>query len=245
LLIGHGTNVNNDNISVKANVMLVNMPAPSEPNASPNQPLAASGKESYHHGDLKRALIAAATVLIETGGSKALTLRAAATAAGVSIAAPYRHFPDRDALLAAVLTQAFDDLAATTETARQACADPLQALKASGLAYVRFAVARPHIYRLMFGPECHKAAYPALAKSGMAAFDVLRRAVAACQTQGLVRGTDPQTTALAGWALSHGLASLCTDGLLNKPDTPTDMEGMASILIDMLIHGVQAPAEGK
>ena len=74
-------------MSVKANVMLVNMPTPSEPNASPNQPLAASGKESYHHGDLKRALIAAATVLIETGGSKALTLRAAATAAGVSIAA--------------------------------------------------------------------------------------------------------------------------------------------------------------
>lgn len=232
-------------MSVKANVMLVNMPTPSEPNASANQPLAASGKESYHHGDLKRALIAAATVLIETGGSKALTLRAAATAAGVSIAAPYRHFPDRDALLAAVLTQAFGDLAAATDAARQACAEPLQALKACGVAYVRFAVNRPNLYRLMFGPECKKSAYPDLATSGMAAFDVLRRAVAACQTQGLIRGTDPQTTALAGWALTHGLASLWTDDLLSATVAEQGVDASASTLIDMLIQGVHTTTGGK
>jgi AcrR family transcriptional regulator len=223
--------------------MLVNMLPQYKPDVSSDHPLAYPGKESYHHGDLKRALIESATALIEKGGSKALTLRAAATAAGVSIAAPYRHFSDRDALLAAVLTQAFWDLAAATEAARLVCTDPLEALKASGVAYVRFAVARPHIYRLMFGPECNKAAYPTLAESGMAAFDVLRCAVAACQAQCLIRGTDPQATALAGWALTHGLASLCTDGLLSGPETSNDMERTTSSVIDMLIHGVLAPQD--
>lgn len=227
------------------NVMLVNMPFPPDDEPHTTLPAAPLGKEAYHHGDLKRALTAAATVLIETGGSKALTLRAAATAAGVSIAAPYRHFPDREALLAAVLTQAFGDLAAATDAARQACAEPLQALKACGVAYVRFAVNRPNLYRLMFGPECNKSAYPDLATSGMAAFDVLRRAVAACQTQGLIRGTDPQTTALAGWALTHGLASLWTDDLLSATVAEQGVEASASTLIDMLIQGVQAPAGGK
>lgn len=218
--------------------MLVNMNTPTEP----NQPPAAPNKESYHHGDLRRSLIAAATVLIETGGSKALTLRAAATAAGVSIAAPYRHFPDREALLASVLTQAFSELATATDTARHACKGPLEALKACGMAYVRFTLNRPNLYRLMFGPECKKAAHPDLAQSGMAAFDVLRQAVSLCQAHGLVAGTDPQVTALAGWALTHGLATLCTDGLLPGLGEPASVEDATAAAIDMLIRGVLTPA---
>jgi AcrR family transcriptional regulator len=201
---------------------------------------AAAAEAPYHHGDLPRTLVAAATQLIESeGGAGRLSLRAAAEAAGVSVAAPYRHFADREALLAATLAQGFDDLARHTERARRAARSPLAALTATGLAYVRFAAKRPRLYRLMFGPECEKAAYPELMRAGHAALAVLHEAVAQCRAAGLI-GTrsSVQEVALAGWALVHGLASLHADGLLRGSAAERHLDATAKALMRVLVEGV-------
>ncbi len=215
--------------------MIARSPPSKPPVASPGT----DARPAYHHGDLRRALIDAATRLIEDGAERRLTLRAAAEAAGVSVAAPYRHFADREALLAEVLTEGFGELAERTEAARQSAGGPLQALEATGLAYVRFAGDRPRLYRLMFGPECDKSRFPALMQAGQEALAVLRHAVADCQAAGLVRGSHPAGVALAGWALSHGLASLHVDGLLASAGTPRDPQALARQLIGMLVDGVR------
>jgi AcrR family transcriptional regulator len=177
-------------------------------------PPAHASKPAYHHGDLANALVDAAQRLIEAGGSSRLTLRAAAQAACVSAAAPYRHFDDREALLAAVLAKGFRELAQGTDAARRAAADPLSGLLAVGQAYVAFAAARPAIYRLMFGPECDKASHPTLMAAGQEALAVLTQAVLDCRLAGVIEEADVAPVVLAAWSLSHGLASLQADGLL-------------------------------
>lgn len=196
-------------------------------------------KASYHHGDLPRALVAAAGELIEAGEGARLTLRAAAQSAGVSVAAPYRHFADREALLAATLAAGFKELTRRTDAARGAHTDPVDALVACGLAYVQFAADRPHIYGLMFGPECDKAHYPDLMEAGHAALAVLHHAVADCHAAGLIGAADVQQVALAGWALTHGLASLYADGLLSGTPAASHLDATARALIGMLINGVR------
>lgn len=200
-------------------------------------------KAGYHHGDLARALVLAATQLVVQGGPAALTLREAARLAGVSVAAPYRHFADREALLAAVLAEGFDGLAAHTEAARLAAPDALAALRAVGLAYVEFAVLHPSVYRLMFGPECDKASHPALLAAGERARGVLVRAVVDAQAAGRIAAGPPDTVALAGWSICHGLASLHVDGLL-AGTIPMPIDLAAQALVDMLLTGAtrDAPA---
>jgi AcrR family transcriptional regulator len=197
----------------------------------------AADTRTYHHGDLPRALVRAARQLVEQAGPAALTLREAARLAGVSVAAPYRHFADREALLAAVLTEGFDELAECTEAARQAAPDALQALRAVGLAYVAFAAQRASIYRLMFGPECDKAHHPALMAAGQRALGVLVQAVRDAQAAGRVAPGPPEAVALAGWSLCHGLASLHADGLL-AGTLPVPVDAAAEALVDMLLAGV-------
>lgn len=198
-----------------------------------------SAKAPYHHGDLPRTLVAAATRLLESGGSAHVTLRSTAQAAGVSIAAPYRHFASRAALFACVLTEGFHDLARCTSAARDAQEDPIEALLACGVAYVRFAAARPQLYRLMFGPECDKQSFPELMLAGQAALAVLEQAVAACQASGVIGPADVPQLALTGWSLTHGLASLYTDGLLTDSPAAQNIEATARIVIMTLINGVR------
>lgn len=194
-------------------------------------------KPPYHHGDLARALVQSATALVEQHGPAGLTLREAARRAGVSVAAPYRHFADRAALLAAVLAEGFDGLTEHTETARRAAPDALAALRAVGVAYVDFAAAHPSVYRLMFGPDCDKPAYPALMAAGERALGVLVRSVRDAQAAGRIQPGAPEPLALAGWSICHGLASLHVDGLL-AGTLPMPVHEAAERLVDMLLAGV-------
>ncbi len=200
----------------------------------------AAEKTAYHHGDLKRALIDAAWQLVETAGLSKLTLREAARVAGVSVAAPYRHFANHEALLAAVLSKGFLELAQRTNAARGSAAHALAGLEAVGVAYVDFAADHPAIYRLMFGPGCDKAAHPELLNAGQEALGVLVRAVQTCQAAGLVPNPDTETVALAGWSLCHGLASLHADGIL-AATLPGDVHWRAQALVRMLLVGVVVP----
>jgi AcrR family transcriptional regulator len=242
--------------------MVVNMPTPRRPGPhagekeapAPKRTRRANGptgagakpaltpKPAYHHGDLARALVLSATALVEQGGPGALTLREAARRAGVSVAAPYRHFADRAALLAAVLAEGFDGLAEHTERARRAAPDALAALRAVGVAYVDFAAAHPSVYRLMFGPDCDKPAYPDLMAAGERALAVLVRSVRDAQAAGRVQAGPAEPVALAGWSLCHGLASLHVDGLLTAT-LPMPVHDAAEQLVDMLVRGV-ATREG-
>ena len=194
--------------------------------------------QGYHHGDLRRALLIAACQMVAEGGGQALTLRGAAQRAGVSAAAPYRHFADREALLAAVLTAGFDELTAATDTARVAAADPVSAYLAVGDAYLRFAALNPQLYRLMFGVECNKPAYPQLLEAGQRAFGVVLRAAQDCAQAGLIGTRPPEPVALAGWTLVHGLASLHVDGVLGLV-LPLPLAEAAAGLFEILVEGVR------
>ncbi|MBW2257316.1 MAG: TetR/AcrR family transcriptional regulator, partial [Deltaproteobacteria bacterium] len=109
---------------------------------------------SYHHGDLRRALVDAALLLIERSGASGVTLRGAARLAGVSQTAPYRHFSDKRALLAAVAEQGFQSLSTQLREASASHeGDPMGRLRALGVAYVHFAQAQPSHFRVMFGPQ--------------------------------------------------------------------------------------------
>lgn len=107
-------------------------------------------KSAYHHGNLAQALIEAALKLVEQGGAVAVSLRDLAQSLGVSRAAPYRHFADRDVLLATVAARGFEDLVALYEDALAGPGDGRVQLRAAGRAFYDFATRRPGLYRLMF-----------------------------------------------------------------------------------------------
>lgn len=112
--------------------------------------IAPMSQERYHHGDLANALVNAALDLVEHGGAEAVSLRDLAHSLGVSRAAPYRHFKDRDALLAAVAARGFEDLVVVYEVALASPGDGRARLRAASQAFFDFATGRPGLYRLMF-----------------------------------------------------------------------------------------------
>src|SRR5215831_9732799 len=111
-----------------------------------------AAQRSYHHGDLRQALIRSALEILSQAGAAGLSLRAAARRARVSAMAPYRHFADKEALLAAVAEYGFQQLAGRLAAAAAAAADPRAGLGALGVAYVIFARDEPSLFKLMFGP---------------------------------------------------------------------------------------------
>ena len=153
---------------------------------------------TYHHGDLRTAVLRSAGKTLEKEGVTALSLRAVARQAGVSHNAPYRHFPDRDALLAALAAEGFAQLA-----------EKLRANEGRemGAAYVRFALTHPQRFRLMFGGVLKLERYPELAAASAGAYAALVEAMKAQKEIG-----DPQIAAAAAWSLVHGLSHLLLDG---------------------------------
>ena len=170
------------------------------------------GKGGYHHGELREALVAAGLSILEEGGDpSALGLREAARRAGVSAMAPYRHFPDKEALLAAVATVGFERLRGVLERADRGGEgkEAREALYAQGEAYVAFACTQPGLFRLMFAVRSGDARPQALCDASAAAYAVLSDRVAA-----LVPPVVASEEALRSWALVHGIASLVVDGMV-------------------------------
>src|SRR5262245_14226227 len=172
---------------------------------------------SYHHGDLRRALIRSALEILSEKGVAGLSLRAAARRANVSAMAPYRHFADKAALLASVAEYGFQQLGARFSAAAGAAKNPRAALNALGVAYVLFACDEPSLFKLMFGPSIEKkSTHPALDEAGSACFNALRRAAEAASF--FDGDVELQSVPLACWSLVHGLASLIVDGRLAEAD---------------------------
>ncbi|MGB3767710.1 MAG: TetR/AcrR family transcriptional regulator [Phormidesmis sp.] len=176
-------------------------------------------KHTYHHGDLRQALLEAALVLLKTKDVESLSLRAVARQAGVSHTAPYRHFADKAALLAAVAEEGFITFGQYLKDAiAQSNADPLESLIATGEAYVRYALEHPAHFRVMF--KCSPSEYDAsssLAITASGTFNILVEAIATAQAAGVLSAGDPQQIATGRWALAHGLSMLILDGMLPQP----------------------------
>ncbi|MEV0761199.1 TetR/AcrR family transcriptional regulator [Nocardia sp. NPDC050435] len=174
-------------------------------------------RTSYHHGALRGALMDACLRLIDTEGIAAVSLRRVAREAGVSTGAPYHHFADRAALLAALSANGFERLGAALAAARATADTPLAALTALAEAYVQFSREQPAYFRLMFRPELSQPEkHPDAAVAGEAAFAVLADTVADCVAAGLVEPERADTVTVAWWGIAHGLASLWLDGQLAK-----------------------------
>jgi AcrR family transcriptional regulator len=172
--------------------------------------VAASGS-SYHHGDLRAALVRAALELLEEGGATELSLRAVARRAGVAASAPYRHYADRDALVSAVAAVGYQELAEFLSAAHPAPSTP-DDLAAVAVAYVQFALQRPALFRVMFGEPCDRDS-----SERIAATEAVSAYLGAI-VQRSFRGADPQALSTAIWALVHGLAFLHLDGKLDASD---------------------------
>jgi AcrR family transcriptional regulator len=166
-------------------------------------------RDTYHHGDLKRALTEAALGLVTEKGPKGFTLREVARRAGVSAAAPYRHFSDKTQLLAAVATEGFIQLHETlSAVATTEKADLTRQVLDMGRAYVHWAVTHADYYQVMFGSELDKSDKPELLTAGARAFDDLLDAIVGCQQANLLPVGDPREIAGPTWSLLHGIALL-------------------------------------
>ncbi|MBU4555785.1 MAG: TetR/AcrR family transcriptional regulator [Actinobacteria bacterium] len=196
-----------------------------------------SATDTYHHGDLRRALLDTALVLIGKKGVAGLSLREVAAGVGVSHAAPYHHFADKTALIHALGNEGMELLDAHMASAEKAAGDdPRARLLGIGMAYVAFAVQHPEYYATFSSPEMQT---PPSAKEAAASDRTpggtwvrLFNAVLACQASGDLPAGDPMVLAVYLWSLVHGLAELWRAGPLEQ--LPQASEGLEALAIQVL-----------
>ena len=206
------------------------------------------GRQSYHHGNLREALISAALDLIAQKGPAGFTFAEAARQAGVSPAAPYRHFRDRDALMADVARRGFEQfeqrLTAAWDEGRPS---PLAALERMGKAYLAFAREEPAYFSAMFEAGLPIADHRELHETSERALGALRRACEAI-VAALPAGKRPPAMmmALHIWALSHGIASLFARGDAARRALPMTPEELleAATLVYLQGLGITKPDGG-
>jgi len=198
----------------------------------------------YHHGDLRQALVDGAIRILREEGPEGLTLRAVARAAGVTQAAPYRHFKDRRALVAAVAEDGFRRLGAamaaqpSKQKRPRARSNPGEALRQLAVQYVRFAHAHPAESRVMFGEELAPGKEnPELRASSRAVFDLLSGGIASLQERGIIRKADPDTIAIAAWAMMHGLVMLSLDQ--HATVAGRSLDDLVTGVTDLLMNGMK------
>ena len=203
-------------------------------------------KTGYHHGDLREALILAAHRLIAERGPEDFTLADACRLAGVSTAAPYRHFADRGALVEAVALRGFDLLSQRTRGARDRHpVGSIEAIVAMGQAYVRFAEAEPALFRLMFGRHKVCAAGSAPTPEGGACFNVLLEAVESFLAKHGRSACGVMTLALPLWTIVHGTSSLSIDRDFEGIAPGTDVDELVENATRGFLAGFILEAQGR
>jgi AcrR family transcriptional regulator len=196
-------------------------------------------RNAYHHGHLRQALVDQAVQTIRADGVEALTLRDVGVQLRVSRTALYRHFADKQALLAAVATEGFRAFRIALSTAWEGAGRGRAGFLAQGGTYIRFALDNPSHYRVMFGGYVSKDdGESEFAREGEAAFRVLVDALIELQQQGLVRPGDALQLALFVWASVHGTAMLAIGGQLRRRDVSLDE--LVAFAVERVWDGVAA-----
>jgi len=201
-----------------------------------NQTDSSEKTASYHHGNLKEALIQNAFGLVESGGAEAITLRALGQRIGTSRSAIYRHFDSKDALINAVIIHGFEMLDDAVRVAlNRTDLSFEERFSLMGEAYIGFAMQHPGLYRLLFGQKHHSANPESYAiddparKSG---FFVLMALIKEGQESGIVRQGDPVLHTAIVWSMIHGFATLIIDGhrYVKENLAPLFQGGVATLL---------------
>jgi AcrR family transcriptional regulator len=194
----------------------------------------------YHHGDLRNALIQAGLELLAEGGAQELDLRKVARRAGVSHAAPYRHFANKQALIAAINEEGFHMLAERIRsTLNEVSDEPSEQLLGVALAYVRFAKENPWLMREMFsGITIERETFESLQTASKSVYRLYAEVIRSGQERGKIVDGDP--TALAGvlWSVLHGLAMLIIENQMRPyADGPEGTERVTRYTIEVLYRG--------
>lgn len=203
-------------------------------------------KHAYHHGDLRNALVDAGLKLLEQSGNSEFTLRDLASRVGVSAAAPYSHFEDKRALLAAVAAVGANKLTAAMEDAIRGKTDATEEFLAMGGAYVQFGLDHPALYRLMFTaweltPE-DKEKYAELNEASERCFKTLTDMLERMQQNGFLRPGLPEADGLAIWAYVHGIAMLAIDGRIECAcDEAPPIPEVTKMSLLGLLNGMKHP----
>lgn len=202
-------------------------------------------RRGYHHGNLREALIAAALELISKKGPAGFTFADAARAAGVSPAAPYRHFRDRDALMADIARRGFEAFAEALSRAwDEGRPKPRAAFERVGRAYLDFAAKEPAQFSAMFEAGVPLGDYPEVREAGDRAFAVLRQA---CEVLAATMPKDKRPPslmmALHIWSLSHGIATLFARGDAARRTIPMSPDDLLEAAVLIYLDGLGVPAD--
>jgi AcrR family transcriptional regulator len=205
------------------------------------------GERGYHHGNLREALIQAALDLIAEKGPSGFTFAEAARVAGVSAAAPYRHFRDREALLADVAQQGFQRFEAALAAAwNEGRPEPFSAFENLGKAYLRFAREQPAFYAAMFESGLPSGLDSDLRQASERAFQVLRGAAEAlCGLLPKAKRPPALMVALHVWALTHGIASLFSRGDAGRRSLPMAPEELLEAAVLVYLRGLGFGEESR
>jgi AcrR family transcriptional regulator len=195
--------------------------------------LSTLSKDTYHHGDLRAACLNAALELLAEGDETTLSLRAVARRAGVSANAPYRHYPDKDALLGAMATQGFLELRSKLAAA-DAAAPSGEEFVQMAQAYVAYAIEHPALFRLMFGHPCSQS-NPAATQAASQTFDVL-----AIRVDATIPPEHRLAFMVGAWSLVHGLASLILDGKFSSVQS-SDVSGLVESTVSAVLAARRDP----
>lgn len=187
---------------------------------------------SYHHGDLKTAMIEAALQLVRKKGPRGFTLNEASRTAGVSVSAPYNHFKDKDALLIEIVLMGNRTLEAELQTAADTAQPPKEKLVAVYLAYVFFAERHPDLFAVMFQSGIDKTPYAEVLASAVKAFEVAANVAAQIEPAPAAAGQ----LALAIWTMAHGFATLTVEGAIAGVGIPE-----AGVSADALVRKLLYP----
>lgn len=206
-------------------------------------PSATAAPVDSDHATRERLILAAIT-LAELEGPASVGLREVARRAGVTHAAPYRHFHDREALIVAIAERGFRELLEHCNAGGQGATDgelsqpdPLARFWGLGIGYFTFAIQRPGLFRVMFSPEAARA--PALRASEGAVFSLCVTSIVAAQRAKKVTAGDPQILALVAWSAMHGAAMLYLDGLVRWAGLDAPPETLARELATQVFRGMR------
>ncbi len=193
-------------------------------------------KAQYHHGDLRQALIDATRSLVAERGAENFSLADACRLAGVTTAAPYKHFRDKQEILEAIVEQGYENLAAKTMAATVAAGEgTLAAMIAMGQAYVNFAREQPAVFRLMFGQNPAIKRAEDVEETGRACFgNVIAQVALYCERQKL--SGDAGVIALELWTFVHGAACLLIDADYEKVAPGLDVDALVAGVAPRLLQ---------